>query len=239
MAPNPQNPTTPTTQPPVPPVTIPQGLGPIQPPPSGGQTQTSTGYTGVSEGFIPKGMTGSGVRDPQGNVRPFYNLNTNPGEILGGLDDITRNKITERLYSRGWYGGLNREGGFGDNDRKAMENLLYYSNVSGLSWDTVLNSVAKAPISGGTGRTQVASTLDLVDIANRTALSTIGRTLSETEAKQFAAAYQGVQQGQGSQAAPSADVFFQNRIQQKYGTESDGYKYLTAISNVAKLIEGM
>jgi len=239
MAPKPMNPTSPTTiTPPVPP-TVPQGLPDIQLPPRGGQTATSGGDTGVSPGFIPKGMTESGIRTPEGTVRPFYNLSTNPGEILGGLDDVTRNKITRDLFSRGWYGGLKREGGFGDNDRKAMENLLYYSNISGLSWDTVLNTIAKAPISGGEGRAQVASTLDLVEVANRTALSTIGRRLSETEAQQFAAAYQGVQQGQGSQSAPSADAFFQNRIQQKYGAESEGYKDLTAISNVAKLIEGM
>jgi hypothetical protein len=239
VTPRPNNPTSPTTTtPPVPP-TVPQDLPDIQLPPRGGTTATSGGYTGVSEGFIPKGMETSGVRDSSGNIRPFYNLNTNPGEILGGLDDVTRTKITKTLYSRGWYGGLNREGGFGDNDRKAMENLLYYSNVTGLSWDTVLNTIAKAPISGGTGRAQVTSTLDLVEIANRTALSTIGRRLSETESKQFANAYQGVEQGQGSQSAPSADVFFQNRIQQKYGAESEGYKYLSAISNVAKLIEGM
>jgi len=66
--------------------------------------------------------------------------------------------------------------------------------------------------------------------------------LSEAEAAQFAKAYQGAQRaeaGGSAQQAPSADVFFQNRIQQKYGAESEGYKYLTAISNVAKLIEGM
>ena len=240
MTPRPNNPNGPTGPAPTGPA-VPQGLPTIGLPPPGGSGTTS-GFTGVSEGFIPKGMTQSGVRDSSGNIRPFYNLNTNPGEILGGLDDVTRTKITKTLYSRGWYGGLNREGGFGDNDRKAMENLLYYANVSGSTWDTVLNTIARAPISGGGGRAQVTSTLDLVEIANRTALSTIGRRLSETEAKQFANAYQGAERSSGggsAQSTPSADIFFQNRIQQKYGSESEGYKYLTAISNVAKLIEGM
>lgn len=237
MSPNPQNTTPPQPTGPATPSNL-----PIVVPPAGGTPSGTNAYTGVSEGFIPKGMTTSGVRDPQGNIRPFYNLNTNPAEILGGLDDISRNRITKLLYSRGWYGGLQREGGFGDNDRKAMENLLYYSNVSGLSWDTILNTISKAPISGGGGRTvTVANTEDLVEIANRTALSTIGRKLSETEARKFSAAYQGAQRAEasGSQQAPTADVFFQNRIEQKYGAESDGYKYLTAISNVAKLIGGM
>jgi hypothetical protein len=124
-----------------------------------------------------------------------------------------------------------------------MENLLYYSNSQGVDYRSVLATVAKAPISNGTGarQVQVASSADLMEIANRSALSTIGRKLSENEAQQFARAYQGVQRSSAgaSEGAPSADVFFQNRIQQKYGTETDGYKYLSAISNVAKLLESI
>lgn len=231
-------------------------------PPSGGAT--GGGYTGVEEGYLPKepnyipppqrieagllfkpeATRISGVVSPSGKVSPFYNLSTAPGQILGGLDEITRNKLTRTLYSRGWYGNRERQGGLGDNDKQAMENLLYYSNIKGVTWDTILNTVAKAPITApGAGRgAQVSSTEDLVTIANKTALTTIGRKLTETEAKQFAAAYQGAQRaeaGGASQAAPSADVFFQNRIQAKYGAESEGYKYLSAISNVAKLIENL
>lgn len=229
----------------------------------GGTGGTGGGASGVSEGYIPKEpnyilppqrieqglftepkpMAVSGVVDPSGKVRSFYNLNTDPGQILGGLDEVTRRKLTNTLYSRGWYGGKNKEGGFGDNDIEAMGKLLYFSNVKGFTWDTILNTISKAPISEGKGRAaQVTSSADLVEVANRTALSTIGRKLTETEAKQFAAAYQGVQRaeaGGSAEQAATADVFFQNRIQAKYGAESEGYKYLTAISNVAKLIEGM
>ena len=221
------------------------------------------GGTGVSEGYVPsqpnyiappqrieqglftqpKAMSVSGVVDSSGRVRPFYNLTSEPGEILGGMDEIERRKVVNTLFSRGWYAGKNKEGGFGDNDREAMQNLLYYSNIKGIAWTTMINTISKAPISEGVGRAaQVTSTADLVEVANRTALSTIGRKLTETEAKQFANAYQGVQRaeaGGSAEQAASADVFFQNRIQQKYGAESEGYKYLTAISNVAKLIEGM
>lgn len=233
------------------------------PVPTTGAGATGGGYTGVSEGYIPaqpnyimppqrieqglftqpKSISVSGVVSPSGKVYPFYNLNTAPAEILGGLDDVSRRRLSNTLYSRGWYGGKNKEGGFGDNDREAMSNLLYYANVRGVTWDTILNTVAKAPISEGVGRAaQVSSSEDLIAIANKTALATIGRKLSETEAAQFAKAYQGAQRAEASgsaQQAPSVDVFFQNRIQQKYGAESEGYKYLTAISNVAKLIEGM
>lgn len=211
-----------------------------------------TGRTGVAQDYIPAprveypqtaGRTQGGIIDPDGNLMPYYELSTRPAEILGSLDEVSRKRLTDLLYSRGWYGGSRPSGGFGDSDRQAMENLLYFSNVQGVDYRTVLATVAKAPISEGYGarQVQVASSADLMEIANRTALQTIGRKLSENEAKQFARAYQGVQRSSAgtSENAPSADVFFQSRIQQKYGAESEGYKYLSAISNVAKLLESI
>lgn len=212
----------------------------------------SSGETGVSSDFIPAprkeypqtaGRTQAGVINPDGTVDPFYDLSTKPGELLGTLDEVSRAKLTRQLYSRGWYAGEKPGGGLADSDKRAVRNLLYYANIQGVDYKSVLSTVSKAPIQepGGTGRVQVASKDDLIEIANRSALSTIGRKLSETEAQQFAAAYQGVQRSSASssESAPSADVFFQNRIQQKYGTESDGYKYLSAIGNVAKLLESI
>jgi hypothetical protein len=228
-----------------------EGFTSFSPPPEGGM-QTS-GSTGVRENFMPPPRQEypqsrnrpnvSGVIDADGNVLPFYELNTRPGEILGGLEDVPRNNLINLLYSRGWYGSAKPGGGFDEADRQAMRTLLYYSNTQGVDYWTVLSTLAKAPISAGSGarQVQVASSADLVEIANRTALSTIGRRLSEAEASQFAKSYQGVQRSAAgaSEGAPSADVFFQNRIQQKYGVESDGYKYLSAISNVAKLLENI
>ena len=61
------------------------------------------------------------------------------------------------------------------------------------------------------------------------------------EAAKFAQAYQGTQrtQAMGGGNASSTDVYFQNRIEKQYGAESDGYKYLSAIGNVAKLMESI
>ncbi len=40
-------------------------------------------------------------------------------------------------------------------------------------------------------------------------------------------------------AAPSADVFFRQSIEKKYGAETQATKYLSAISTVAKILGGM
>jgi hypothetical protein len=225
----------------------------------------SSGTTGVSEGYKPKtnyltppqisasgGLYSpgqrtsvSGVVGADNAVSPFYDLTTRPGEILGSLDDVSRSKLITELQSRGWYGSSKSEGGFGDNDRAAMRDLLYYSNVQGRTWDQVLSTVAKAPITGAGGGgavKQVSSTEDLIAIANKTALATIGKKLSPEQTKAFSQAYQQAQRadmGGAPQNAPSADVFFQNRIEQQYGAETDAYKYLGAISNVAKLLESL
>lgn len=227
----------------------PEAFAAANPLPTGGSSGGS-GTTGVSEGWIPppreeyaqtKGRTTGGIINPDGSVEPYYELNTKPGELLYTLDEVSRKRFTDILYSRGWYGG--KKPGDSDNDKEAVRNLLYVSNIQGVDYRTVLATLEKAPITQGTSgrQVQVASSADLIELANRTALSTIGRKLTETEAQQFARAYQGVQRSSAgaSEGAPSADVFFQNRIQQKYGAESEGYKYLSAISNVAKLLESI
>lgn len=242
----------------------PNAYGATRPMPTGATRQT--GYTGVSEGYMPKdnlpvpsqwvGVSGAGVAKvpgyqtsvsgivtPEGTLQNFYELNTAPGEILGSLNDIERNKVTNLLYTRGWYGDSKPQGGFGDADRDAMKALLYYSNVKGRTWTEVVNTLEKAPfvVGGGGAAPSYSSKEDLAVIADKTALSTIGRKLTPEERDRFVKSYQGVQRADrpGGEQAPAADVFFQNRIQGQYGAETEAYKYLTAISNVAKLLESL
>lgn len=224
----------------------PGAYGSFNPPPGG--SGGGSGRTGVSEGYIPpprKGQTAqSGITLPDGSPRSFYNLNTEPGEELNRLDEKTLRNFVNVMYSRGWYGNKKPGGGLSDNDREAMANIMYVANLKGRTWQEVWSQVAQAPIStgdGGGGRTRVTATEDLVEVANRTALSTIGRKLTPEEASKFAQAYQGSQRtdAMGGAEAASADVYFQNRIQNQYGAESDGYKYLSAIGNVAKLMESI
>ena len=234
--------------------------------PPGGAESTTTAKTGVPTGYLPpprlrvKGTATTGIRydrqtaipdykiatsglvTPDNQVVPFYDLATKPIELLSGMNDISRKKFINNLYTRGWYAGKEPEGGLGDNDIEAAYNLLYYSNKQGVTWDTTFNTIARAPISSATsGRTvQVTSTGDLMEVANRTALQTIGRKLNDAEAERFAAAYQGAQRNQSdTMAAPSADVYFQQRLEEKYGAESEATKYLGAISNVAKVLGGL
>ena len=224
--------------------------GAIQPPPTGGG-YASDSSTGVSPGYIPPprpGITGkdnvSGIVMETGKVEPYYNLNTRPRELLNSLSEVTRNTVLRNLYERGFYKSGRPGGGLSDEDEQAVYRLLYTSNLTGVSWSQIYNSGQRSRFtssSEGGGRARVAATEDLVEIANRTALSTIGRKLSASEAATFSRAYQASQQAEaaGGATAPTTDVFFKNRIEKKYGAESDGYKYLSAISNVANLMENM
>jgi hypothetical protein len=201
----------------------------------------------VEAGLIlpPRKVSVSGVVSATGQIQNFYDLNTKPAEILGSLDDISRKKLIDGLYKRGWYGGDKPGAGFDDVDRRAVRDLLYYSNVQGRTYDEVLNTVSQAPITqtGSGAAPSYSSGEDLAVIADKTALSTIGRKLSAQERAQFVQSYQGVQRSAGAtpggMQAPSADVYFQNRIEKQYGGETDAYKYLTAMSRVANLLENI
>jgi len=250
MAAKKQTPNTPTTGTTVPPAN--PSLAPANYQAAGNTVPIGNGYatnsnTGVSDNFIPKGMSKSGITD-NGATIPFYNLNTYPRELLAGYgtDEVARKTFLKNLYERGWYKGDDKPGGgLSDEDETAVYRLMYASNLTGMPWNKVLTSVSQSPFantSGGRGAGfRPSSTEDLVEVANRTALSTIGRKLSAEETSKFSRAYQASQQAEasGGMSAPSTEVFFKNRIEQKYGAESDGYKYVSAISNVAKLMENM
>ena len=218
--------------------------GPV---PIGGASSTYSN-TGVSENYIAPGRQESGLANPGGKSVSYYNLSTNPIELLAsyGTDEVKRKTFLNTLYERGWYDAKESPGGgLSDADEKAVYKLMLASNLAGVQWNQIYTAGKKSPfVSGTAGRGagfRPSSTEDLVEIANRTALSTIGRKLSDEEASKFSRSYQASQQSEasGGMSAPNTEVFFKNRIEQKYGAESDGYKYLSAISNVARLMENM
>jgi ribosomal protein S20 len=239
----------PTTVPPVTTTTIAPSVDPNAyqaqfPIGEGGFTTSSN--TGVDADYIAPGRFASGLANGT-TVLPYYNLTTRPRQLLAeaGTDEVARATFLKRLYDRGWYdAGTSPGGGLSDEDEKAVYKLLYASNLMGVQWTAVMAAGKRSPFANTESadkRFRVSSTEDLVEIANRTALTTIGRKLSDAEASKFSRAYQSSQQAEasGGMTAPNTEVFFKNRIEQQYGGESDGYKYLSAISNVAKLMENM
>jgi hypothetical protein len=179
-----------------------------------------------------------GIVNASNQVQDFYQPSKEAGVVLSGLNDVNRNFVLGILYRKGWYGSSKPGNGFGDSDRNAMADLLYYSNTQGLTWDQTLKLISQAPdfvARGGTASARPSSA-DLKEILNQTALKTVGKYLPEEEINKMVSAYQGVYQGATTENAPTADTFFKNRIEQQYGADTDAYKYLNAISSVSKVL---
>ena len=189
----------------------------------------------------PKGQPG--LLGLDGTVRDFYDRTREARTEFAKLDDITRRNVKITLYKKGWYGSGKPELGdrISDADKAAMSDLLETANVEGYTWDVLLRQIEKAPDveSRGTGGRDKPSSADLTEILQKTSLQTIGRKLDDKTMKQLVTSYQGVYTANTNEAPPSADVFFQNRIEQQYGADTTAYKYLNAISNVSKVIEGL
>jgi len=226
-------------------------------PTSGG----ASGSTGLPPGYVPPPRYSPGYRLPRefesgaprpapvsvpgvvgpGNqIQQYYVPNREAATILGGLDDVTRQYVQNILYRKGWYGSRKPGNGFSDSDRETFADLLLYANIQGQTWDTILGELSNAPdmasLRGGGTRVIRPSSEDLTEILQKTALSTIGKKLEDNEVNVLVKTYQDAYVRQGREQVASADVFFQNRIQEQYGGESDAYKYLNAISNVQQVL---
>lgn len=226
----------------------------------GAEDSTNISGTGLPTGFIPpprltiqQGSRGRktivartpsgnfGIVSSEGTVQDFYQPTREAMTILSGMDNITRSTVQEKLYRKGWYGSSRPGNGYSDSDRKAMADLLLLANNQGYTWDVVLSQLDKAPDVNllGSGNKTKPSSADLTEILQRTALETIGKKLDDKTVGNLVSSYQGVYTSASSESAPSADVFFQNRINQQYGADSEAYKYLNAISNVSKVLGNM
>jgi hypothetical protein len=159
-------------------------------------------------------------------------------EILGGLDDIKRNQIQGILKLKGWYGSAKRGNGFGNSDIGAFKDLYQTALAKSTDWQTLLGEVAKGPdlVLGSSSVNKVPSALDLQEVLQQTALTVMGRKLDDKTVSNLVSSYQSASNGTASTTAPAADTFFKSRIEQKYGAESDATKYLSAISNVSKVL---
>ena len=158
--------------------------------------------------------------------------------ILAGLDDIKLRQVQGILKAKGWYGSADRGNGFSPTDLNVFQNFYQVAKAKGLDWESALTQVSKGPdlVLGSSGVNKVPSAIDLKEVLQRTALTVMGRTLDDKAVQNLVGSYQSVANGTDSTQAPAADTFFKSRIEQKYGAESDATKYLSAISNVSKVL---
>ena len=175
---------------------------------------------------------------PTGGVSSAEISNTQIRTILTGLDDVRLKQVQEILKRKGWYGSSERGNGFMPQDLNAFQNFYETAKAKGLDWETALTQVQKGPdfVLGSSGVNKVPSAIDLKEVLQRTALTVMGKTLDEKAVQNLVSSYQSVSNGTATTQAPAADTFFKSRIEQKYGAESDATKYLSAISNVSKVL---
>ena len=175
---------------------------------------------------------------PTGGVSSAEISNTQIRTILTGLDDVRLKQVQEILKRKGWYGSSERGNGFMPQDLNAFQNFYETAKAKGLDWETALTQVQKGPdfVLGSSGVNKVPSAIDLEEVLQRTALTVMGKTLEEKAVQNLVSSYQSVSNGTATTNAPAADTFFKSRIEQKYGAESDATKYLSAISNVSKVL---
>lgn len=227
------------------------GLPPKYVPPPRFRTTPDISPMAVAQGGPQRSMVSvPGVVSSQNVVQQYYQPSRESRTILAKMDDPTRLRLQQQMYAAGWYGSRTpqfmsaaKKGvgyiGLSDADEAAFAELLFTANVQGVTWDVVLNTMSKAPkVALGAGGRSRPSSETLTEILQRASLETIGRRLDDETVGQLVGAYQTAYVGAGVEQPASADVFFKNRIESKYGAETEATKYLTAISTIAKLLGG-
>jgi hypothetical protein len=176
-----------------------------------------------------------------------------PIGTMGGFDVSEREVMTEfskmdktelqanleKLYRKGWYGSSKPSGNlYLPVDINAFQNFLRAAKLQKLPWRDAMKTLDKAPdFEIGSSRPSRPASTDLKEILQRTSLETIGKKLDDSAVQRLVESYQGVYTDTSkSESPPSADTFFKSRIESQYGTESESYKYLNAISNVSKVL---
>lgn len=175
---------------------------------------------------------------PTGGVSSAEITDSQIRKILTGLDDIKLKQVQGILKAKGWYGSSERGNGFAPIDLNVFQNFYETAKAKGLDWQTALTQISKGPdfVMGSSAVNKVPSAIDLKEVLQRTALTVMGKTLDEKAVQNLVNSYQSVSNGTATTQAPAADTFFKSRIEQKYGAESDATKYLSAISNVSKVL---
>lgn len=212
----------------------------------------STPRFGVPQGYARAGRE-PGIYKADGSRKvsnDYYDLENYPAQVLyTQSDDKRRMEIRETLFAKGYYrtnkmptGAVDRE------DEYALAELLREANINQTEWEDYLNLVKQRPdkVTQGSGRPRVTVTSpdDLVVVANRLAIETLGRRLTPQEAQAFAQNYQQRQVAYQQQSAtqqmttqpPDAQTAAMTMLERKYGQEKEAYGYLKAVNSLARLV---
>jgi hypothetical protein len=180
-----------------------------------------------------------GEKNPIGTMGGFDVSEREVNTILAGMDKVEIAAIQEKLYRKGWYGSSKPSGNlYLPVDINAFQNFLRAAKLQKLPWRDAMKTLDKAPdFETGSSRPSRPASTDLKEILQRTSLETIGKKLDDSAVQRLVESYQGVYTDTSkSESPPSADTFFKSRIESQYGTESESYKYLNAISNVSRVL---
>jgi hypothetical protein len=190
-------------------------------------------YTGPNLVDENNRVTNQGVYDTSEDYAKY---------VWGSMKADRRAQIMDILDNSGFYGGRRVY----ENDIRAIQMWLDYSNTLGVTNSRALLEMQKNPVGGGGGggsyrpRFRVSAAEDLKVVANQVAKQTLGREFTTDEATRFVSAYQ-QREVQAQQAAmgggtfaeaPSPDVFAQGFAQQVAPTEANGYKFLGLMNKI-------
>lgn len=224
-----------------------------------GTATGSTPYTGVPAGYVPQGrwVNGkwvegySGIVGTGGEELPFYDLTRDAGVVLANLSDTNRSYVLNVLYQKGFYGSSQPGNGLTDKDRSVFSDLLWYANTQGMEWVDAFQQLGTAlpdqiqQSSYSRRQYQVSNPADIKAVIQQTSQQILGRKLAEEEADQMVSAYQQQQiqsqRGAGSvvTAAPGADVFAEQQIQEEFAPEATSMQYLGFADQLAQMIGAM
>lgn len=130
----------------------------------------------------------------------------------------------------------------------AFASLMAEANLTGQTWEAMLQFRQSNPVSGTTGGLQtyrVSNPADLRSVFRKAAQSTLGRgDLPSEQVDRMVNAYQQAERGYQQQAAaggtvteaPSATTFAQERIEQKNPDEATAYKFAQYAQVFEKLL---
>jgi hypothetical protein len=201
-----------------------------------GWTQAQGPYQFDKEGVVLN--NGRVLVDDQGNPRSYRF-----GDAVQEFNDMPTAAKNQLMV------GLERKG-FNVEDGRSQINALWYlmqlGNEEGIDWRASLirfdNASPDLSKSVAAPRYTISNPSDVKTVANKTALSVLGREFTKDELARFTSSYQQAELGYQQQrsgvvtAAPDMQVAASEFAEQVAPTEANAYKYLGAVNMLMRNI---